>query len=315
MLRRLSVACALGTVCLLGVPGCGSGDGAGVRSETIAGGSGKPAPTTSSGSGSGSGSGLGEADLGSQSEDRVLQAAAGSYKQYVLGEVSTLRVEAKKFTDAVRAGDLEGAKRLYAPSRVGWERIEPVAGLVAELDSKLDARVEDFAGPDDPNFTGWHRLEYLLWVERSAGGGRPFADQLDTDLATLEARLRGVEITPKTVALGAGKLVEEVYQNKISGTEDRYARTDLWDIAANVTGSEAAVRVFVPALDKRAPILLATIQRQFAAVDRTLLRYRTPSGAYEPYPAVAAADKNRLRAQLAALSHNLAKLPATLGLG
>ena len=311
MPRRLVVVCVLGTACLLGAAGCGSDDGAGVRSAAIAGGSGKPAPTTSAGSGSG----LAEADLGSQSSDRRLQAAAASYRQYVLGEASTLRVEAKKFTDAVRAGDLGAARLLYAPSRVSWERIEPVAGLVRELDGKLDARVDDFAGPDDPSFTGWHRLEYLLWVERTTSGGKPFADQLDADLATLEARLRGVELTPKAVALGASELVEEVYQSKITGEEDRYARTDLWDIAANISGSEAAVRVFVPALDTKAPILLATIQRQFVAVDRILQRYRTPSGGYEPYPALQVADKTRLRAQLAALSRNLAKLPAALGVG
>jgi iron uptake system component EfeO len=309
---RAAVVCAVAVVGVLGLAGC-SDDGAGVRSE------GKPTSTgasgTSGGSGSGSGSGLGEADLGTQSPDKVLQAAAASYKQFVLGEAGTLRVETKRFTDAVRSGNLDQAKQLYAPSRQSWERIEPVAGLVRELDGKLDARVDDFAGPDDPKFSGWHRLEYLLWVNGTTEGGRSFADQLDTDLGTLEERLRTIEITPKAVALGAGELVEEVSKEKISGEEDRYSHTDLWDMAANISGAEAAVRVFLPALTTKAPILLATIQQHFAAVNRSLLAYRMPSGAYKPYTALRAADKSRLQVELAALSAELAKLPAALGVG
>ena len=60
---------------------------------------------------------------------------------------------------------------------------------------------------------------------------------------------------------------------------------------------------------------LAGIQRDFATVDRALVSYRTPSGAYKPLTALPAADRARLRAQLGALSTELAKLPAALGMG
>ena len=73
----------------------------------------------------------------------------------------------------MRAGDLEAAKAAYAPSREAWERIEPIAGLIEEIDGAVDARVDDFEGPNDPTFTGWHRLEYLLWEKNTTeGGGR-----------------------------------------------------------------------------------------------------------------------------------------------
>jgi len=315
--RRLTGSpCAAALAFVFGLAACGSDDGAGVRSEPPSNGTGEPAPTSAGGThaGSGSGSGLGETDLGTPSSDKMLQAATASYRQFVLGEASTLRTETRKVTDAVRAGNLDQAMQLYAPSRQSWERIEPVAGLVPE-DGKLDGRVDDFAGPDDPKFTGWHRLEYLLWVRHTTEGGTAFADRLDADLGTLESRLRTVEITPKAVALGAGKLVEEVSEGKINGEEDRYSHTDLWDIAANISGAEAAVRVFLPALTTKAPILLATIQRGFSTVDRSILAYRTPSGAYKPYTALRPADRSALQTQLAALSSELAKLPAALGVG
>jgi iron uptake system component EfeO len=83
----------------------------------------------------------------------------------------------RPFTDAVRAGDLEAAKAAYAPSRVPWERIEPIAGLVEDIDTAVDARVDDFEGPDDAEFTGWHRLEYLLFDQGTTEGAASFADR------------------------------------------------------------------------------------------------------------------------------------------
>ena len=169
----------------------------------------------------------------------------------MLGEVATLRTETKLFTDAVRAGNVAEAKKQFAPSRVSWERIEPIAGLVEEIDGAVDARVDDFANETDPKWTGWHKLEYLLWVKNTTAGGKPLADQLDKDLGTLETQLKTVEITPKAVALGAGELIEEVSKGKITGEEDRYSHTDLWDFAANVEGAKAAYGVFKPVLSSQ----------------------------------------------------------------
>ena len=96
----------------------------------------------------------------------------------------------KVFTNAVRAGDLPAAKAAYAPSREAWERIEPIAGLIPDIDGTVDSRVDDFANANDPTFTGWHRLEYLLFEKNTTEGGAKFADQLDTDLAKLKTAVR-----------------------------------------------------------------------------------------------------------------------------
>ena len=152
----------------------------------------------------------------------------------------------KVFTDAVRAGDLKAAQDAYAPSREPWERIEPLAGLVEEIDGLTDSRVDDFAGVDDPKFTGWHRLEYLLFEKNTTEGGAPFADQLDKDIATLKEQFPTVEVKPVDVSNGAAELIEEVSQGKITGEEDRYSKTDLWDFDANLQGSQAAIDKLTP---------------------------------------------------------------------
>ncbi len=56
---------------------------------------------------------------------------------------------------------------------------------------------------------------------------------------------------------GAAGLIEEVAASKISGEEDRYSHTDLWDFQANVEGSQKIVDLLRPQLQKANPELLA----------------------------------------------------------
>jgi iron uptake system component EfeO len=236
------------------------------------------------------------------------------YKAWVVGEVDGLVADVAKFTDAVRAGDLAGAKRQFAPSRVRWERIEPIAGLVEEIDGKVDARVDDFEGPADPQFTGWHRLEYHLWEKDSTSGTRQFADQLDQDIATLDRQIKGLEFPPAAVALGPAELIEEVSEGKITGEEDRYSHTDLWDFDANVDGSRKLFELLTPALKAKDAALAAEITAGFAAVDKSLAEYANPGGGFKPYTALQADDRTRMQAELAGLSEKLARIPGVLGL-
>jgi iron uptake system component EfeO len=218
------VVATLGLGAALLLAGCGNDDGAGVR-----GGGSASASGSATGSGAGSGSGLAGQDLSGTTNDPRVQKAVADYKTWVVAE----------------------ARRQFAPSRVRWERIEPIAGLVEEIDGKVDARVDDFEGVDDPQFTGWHRLEYHLWKLRSTEGTRAFADQLDKDIATLDRQIKGLEFPPAAVALGPAELIEEVSEGKITGEEDRYSHTDLSDFDANVDGSRKLFQLLTPALQAK----------------------------------------------------------------
>ena len=153
-----------------------------------------------------------------------LQKAADDYKAYAVAQSDELVKVVKVFTDAIRAGNLKAAQDAYAPSRMPWERIEPIAELVEDTDAKTDSRVDDFAGVDDPKFTGWHRLEYLLFDKNTLEGAVPFADQLDADIDNLQKELLNVKVEPINVANGAAELIEEVSQGKLTGEEDRQDR-------------------------------------------------------------------------------------------
>src|SRR5690349_12052266 len=210
--------------------------------------------------------------------DPLAEQAAAEYKTYASGQIDDLVVKVKVLTDAVRANDLAAAQAAYEPSRVPWERIEPLAGLVEEIDGKVDSRVDDFENVDDPEFTGWHRLEYLLFEKNTTEGGAPFADQLDQDIATLKEQFPSVEVKPVDVATGAAELIEEVSEGKITGEEDRYSKTDLWDFDANLQGSQAAIDKLTPALQKAGPALLGKIDGGISQIYETLAPLRKGNG-------------------------------------
>lgn len=236
------------------------------------------------------------------------------YKVYVTKEVGQLVASTKAFTDAVKAGDLEKAKALFAPTRQHYERIEPIAELFSDLDGAIDAREDDFEKKaEDPNFTGFHRLEKVLFADNTTKGMDKFADQLYTNVLDLQTRINELAFPPGKVVGGAAGLIEEVASSKISGEEDRYSRTDLWDFQANVDGAQKIVNLLRPLVQKQNPQLLAKVDGNFNKVDTILARYRTKDG-YESYDKLTDADRTALKGPITALAEDLSLLRGTLGL-
>jgi iron uptake system component EfeO len=318
---RKSIITVLALIFVFGgaLAACGDDDGAAVRDCDEGSASGGSA---SAGSASGGGSGSG-ADCSSSApvdtsltvDNALVDEALVQYKAYVLDQIETTIAATTEFTDAVRAGDLEAAKELYAPSRQGWEAIEPVAGLVEEVDGAVDARVDDFEGEDDPAFTGWHRIEYILWELGTTDGAAEYADGLDENLQVLQDEVEAMdEIPPAALVVGASELIEEVSTGKITGEEDRYSHTDLWDFAANVEGSEYGVELLAPALEEADPDLLADIRANFEELDAQLAEYEDGEGGYVSYEELTEEDKTAMTATLAELSENLSLMAGALGL-
>jgi iron uptake system component EfeO len=245
----------------------------------------------------------------------LLASRTEAYQAYTVDEAETMLTATKAFTDAVRAGDVEAAKAAYADSRYHWETIEPIAGLVSDVDGAVDSRVDDFASVDDPAFTGWHRLEYILWKTGALDAeSKQIATQLDEDLAELPQLIEGLEMTPQDVALGAAGLIEEVSEGKLTGEEDRYSHTDLYDLAANVNGSFRAFQAYEPVLVQVDKPLEQKIEQGFLDAKTLLSDYQRPDGSYESFLELSKADKQQLQAQLATLSEDLSTVPGVLSL-
>src|ERR1700733_9395643 len=237
------------------------------------------------------------------------------YKVYVAKEVGDLVAQTRRFADAVKAGKLDEARNLYAPTRQHYERIEPVAELFSDLDKSMDARADDFElKENDPAFVGFHRIEKALFADNSTAGMQPLADRLVQDTQDLHNRLDGLIIPPAKMVGGASDLIEEVASTKISGEEDRYSGTDLSDFQANVDGAQKIFNLLRPLIAKRNSELETRIRTNFSKVDTLLGRYRGPEGQFQNYDKLSASDRNALKGAITALAEDLSQLRGTLGL-
>ena len=175
------------------------------------------------------------------------------YKLYVARTLDKLVTDTKAFTAAVKAGDVEKAKALFAPTRINYEAIEPIAELFSDLDGSIDSRADDHEQAEkDPALHRLppHRIRALDRRTPPRAWTR-IADKLMADVNELHDRIAGLMFPPDVVVGGAAALMEEVAATKISGEEDRYSHTDLWDFQANIDGSQEDRRAVQPAASSR----------------------------------------------------------------
>ena len=251
---------------------------------------------------------------GGEADMLKLAEPLAAYKKYVQAEAAELVRKTNAFVAAVKAGKQDEAKAMYADVRSHYERIEPIAELFNELDPAIDAREDHFKnGPKDELFTGFHRLEYALWVEKSVDNVGAVADRLKADVEKLKAEIDVLNFPPSKVVGGAAVLVEEVAGSKISGEEDRYSHTDLSDFQANMDGAQKIVDLFRPLIAEKNKALLDKIDTNMKQVNEVLAKYRDGKG-FQTYDKLSETDRKALQAPINALAEDLAKLRGTLGL-
>ncbi|WP_431033072.1 iron uptake system protein EfeO [Streptomyces sp. P6-2-1] len=245
--------------------------------------------------------------------DPRLDAAVSAYRDYAQDQADQTLPKVKVFTDAIRAGDLEAAKKAYAPSRIGWERTEPVAESFGDIDPKTDTRADGLE--KGQKWTGWHRLEKALFEDGKIGAEeKTLATRLDADLKDWQQRVGRAVITPTSMANGAKDLLDEVATGKVTGEEERYSHTDLVDFKANVEGAEKAYTLLKPGAKANDPGLTTRLDARFAALDKQLDAYRPDKDSYDftPYDKVKEAQRKKLSDGVNALAEPLSKLAAAV---
>jgi iron uptake system component EfeO len=240
----------------------------------------------------------------------VLKQATTGYHDYVVAESARLLTGTKAFVAALDRGDLAAAKAQFGPVRAHYERIEPVAESFGNLDPAIDARVNDV--PNVKSWTGFHRIEQILWVQGTTRGTAPYAARLLRDVTTLDTRVQTLTYQPAQLANGAVELLNEVAGSKITGEEDRYSHTDLSDFQANVAGARKAFVLLKPALVERGVGALATtLTARFAAVEQGLAPYKRPTPlGWALYGELTPKDRKSLSQAVDALAEPLSMVAA-----
>ncbi len=129
----------------------------------------------------------------------------------------------------------------------------------------------------------------------------------------LKKRITDLTFPPEKVVGGAAVLMEEVAATKISGEEDRYSHTDLWDFRGNFDGAYKIVELVRPLIAEKEAAFLKTVDANFATVDTTLDKYKDGEG-YVTYDKLTEDDRKVLAAAVNTLAEDLSTLRGKLGL-
>jgi iron uptake system component EfeO len=243
-----------------------------------------------------------------------IEAAATAYAAYVRDQAGQLVTGTESFVEAYLAGDDELARSLYAPTRMHWERIEPVAEAFGDLDPKLDLREADLE--EGQQWTGWHRFEKDLWPpaeyepltqkEREA-----LSASLSADTAELNRRVRSMSFTADQLGNGAKELLDEVATGKVTGEEEFWSHTDLWDFQANVDGARVMFGSLQPVLQQKDAELSRELESRFEELQDLLDKYRAGDG-FVLYTALSDSQIRELAAAVDALAEPLSRLTAAV---
>ena len=114
---------------------------------------------------------------------------------------------------------------------------------------------------------------------------------------------------------GAIALLDEVAMGKITGEEDWWSGTDLWDFAANVEGSKMAfslVRDLAASKGADGAGLVEDIDAGYAALEASLAAHGSLAGGFAPYSSLTADDKREFTDLINALAEPLSQLTVTV---
>ncbi|WP_442930510.1 iron uptake system protein EfeO [Mycobacterium sp. NBC_00419] len=238
--------------------------------------------------------------------------ASDNYKRYVTSQTEALVPATEAFAAAIKAGDIAKAKSLYPTTRTYYERIEPVAeSFPDDLDPRIDLREADLE--PGQKWTGFHRLEKDLWVSGLQPDTNAIADQLVADIKELNDGVKAPAwtIDSTQIAGGAQGLLDEVAASKISGEEDIFSHTDLWDFQANVVGSQTAVASVRPILDERDAELGKRVDKGFGDVEALLAKYRKGDG-FVYYDTVTEPQRQELSRAIDALGKEVSQVQGVI---
>ncbi|MBA8816761.1 iron uptake system component EfeO [Microbacterium halimionae] len=269
-----------------------------------------------------------------------MQQAVDLYGSFVKDQVEKLVPAVDELTAAYIAGDDETARELFPQVRAYYERIEPVAESLGDLDPRIDYREVD-AVAEGLDWTGFHRIEKDLWVPAddalnsdgqtsayenwapSTDAERAdFAALLVSDVAELNDYVHSDDFQTALdtqgiagISNGAIALLDEVATGKISGEEDWWSGTDLYDFAANVEGSKMAyslVRDLAESKGDDGEALVAQIDDGYANLEADLAQYGSLADGFVNYSELTEANKRELTNLINTLAEPLSQLTVTV---
>jgi iron uptake system component EfeO len=236
-----------------------------------------------------------------------------AYKRWIASRLPVLRRQVARLAADVRSGATARARADWLTAHETYETLGAAYDAFSSGDTDFDGEINGTpaAGSDpatDPDLTGFHKLEALLWSDAPAAELTPVADALRSSVGHLVRTFPTLNISPNDLPLRAHEIIENTVEFELNGYNDAGSHTTLATMSANLTGAEHALAPLVPVLRSRYPGLGET--QQLLASTRTLLASYRHGGHWRPLEALTESQRAELNGAFHRTVEFLAPIPA-----
>jgi high-affinity iron transporter len=241
-----------------------------------------------------------------------LQPAADAYDKYVQPKLVTLASQVNQIKTDLAASNIPAAQADWLQAQLTWEQVGAAYDSFGDLGNAIDGLPQALPqGVDDPGFTGLHRIEYGLWHGQGAVELTPIADQLSSDITTLQGKLPQLTVDPTDMPLRAHEILEDALRDHLSGMTDEGAGAAYAETYADVQGTQVVLGMLRDQIDARRPGLLATVDAQLNTLSQALLATQA-NGQWQSLSATPLAARQKVDGTIGALLENLSIIPDIL---
>ncbi len=177
-----------------------------------------------------------------------------AYQKWIGGQMGVLAGKVGTLKDDIDRGDLEAARADWLPAHLVYERMGAAYDTFGDADGAINGTTAGLdKGVADPDFTGFHRIEYGLWHGQSAATLRGYADRLAKDVATLRSGWSQARMDPLLMGLRAHEILENAVQFELTARTDYGSGSNLATARANLDGTRTVLGYLRPLLTGRYP--------------------------------------------------------------
>lgn len=223
------------------------------------------------------------------------------YEQYVTTQLPALDQLTATLVEDVRGDNLSQARSDWLPAHLQYERLGAAYGAFGDADRAINGTIEGLpGGVNDPDFVGFHRLEYGLWHGQSAVTLTPIANALMKAVQSLTSDFAKTQIEPADVSIRAHEITENAIEFELTGDVDFGSHSNLDTVAANLVGTRTVLDLLKPLLLTRYPDL--------GRVYTTLAKSQKAIPALTTLPELSRSQREDLNADLGELVELLAPI-------